>query len=159
LPTRWGDVDGYATRFSEDERTNPAMAAEIAERLLAAGRAGEALAAIERAEKTHASGRSWPDWERVRIDALEALGRSDDAHEARLALFERDLSADYLRRVSSACRISRMRKPRPAPSRMRGALPIFTGRWRFWSSGPRMMLPQPMFSSGTASSTGITTGC
>lgn len=92
-----GDVDGYAARFSEAEQSNPGIAADIAERLLAAGRAGEAMAAIDRAEKTWAAGRSWPDWERVRIEALDALGRSAEAQQARWAIFERDLSTDYLR--------------------------------------------------------------
>ena len=36
-----GDVDGYAARFSAEERTNPSIAADIAERLLAAGRPAE----------------------------------------------------------------------------------------------------------------------
>ncbi|MEO6716308.1 MAG: DUF6880 family protein, partial [Novosphingobium sp.] len=39
----------------------------------------------------------WPDWERVRIDVLEELGRSNDAQAERWAIFERDLNADYLR--------------------------------------------------------------
>ena len=44
-----GDVDGYASLHSEEERANPAIAARIAERLLAAGRSAEALAALKRA--------------------------------------------------------------------------------------------------------------
>ncbi len=92
-----GDVDGYAARFTPEEQGNPAIAADIAQRLLAVGRAEEAMAAIERAEKTHAAGRSWPDFERVRIEVLEALGRLDDAQAARWSIFARDLNADYLR--------------------------------------------------------------
>ncbi len=92
-----GDVDGYAARFTSEEQGNPAFAADIAQHLLAAGRAAEALAALARAEKTHAAGRSWPDFERVRIEVLEALGRSAETQEARWAIFERDLDADYLR--------------------------------------------------------------
>lgn len=92
-----GDVDDYAARFSPAEQANPAIAADIAERLFAAGRAEEALAAIDKAEANMSGGRSWPDWERVRIDVLDGLGRAADAQKARWAIFERALNADYLR--------------------------------------------------------------
>ncbi len=92
-----GDVDGYAARFTSEEQGNPAFAADIAQRLLAADRAEDAMAVIERAEKTHAAGRSWPDFERVRIEVLETLGRLEDAQAARWSIFARDLNADYLR--------------------------------------------------------------
>ena len=92
-----GDVDGYVARFTPAEQANPAIAADIAERLLAAGRAHEAMTAITLAEKNLPAGRSWPDWERARSEVLEALGRSEDAQQARWAIFERDLNAEYLR--------------------------------------------------------------
>jgi len=92
-----GDVDGYIARFSPEERANPAIAARIAERLLAANRAAEAMAALTGAEAEFRNGRHWPDWQRVRIEALDALGRSDDAQSERWAIFERTLNADYLR--------------------------------------------------------------
>ena len=92
-----GDVDGYAARFSVEERTNPAIAARIAERLLAAGRADEAMAALALAEADLRNGRHWPDWQRVRIDVLDALGLSADAQNERWAIFERSLDAEYLR--------------------------------------------------------------
>ena len=41
-----GDVDGYVGRFSAEECANPAIAAGIAERLLAASRPDEAMAAL-----------------------------------------------------------------------------------------------------------------
>lgn len=91
-----GDVDGYAARFSEGEQSNPAIAADIAARLLAAGRAPEAMAALSKADANSGKGRRWPDWEQVRIDTLEALGRSAAAQDERWAVFERDLNADYL---------------------------------------------------------------
>lgn len=89
-----GDVDGYAGRFSADERTNPLIAADIAERLLGAGRPEEAMAALQLAEGNSRAGRHWPDWARVRIDAL---GQSAEAQTARWAIFENSLNADYLR--------------------------------------------------------------
>ncbi|MFT4027018.1 MAG: hypothetical protein QM676_09480 [Novosphingobium sp.] len=92
-----GDVDGYAARFSFEEQTNPSIAADIAERLLGAHRPEEAMAALNLAEANYHNGRHWPDWQRVRIDVLDALGQSAEAQNARWAIFERCLDAEYLR--------------------------------------------------------------
>lgn len=91
-----GDVDAYIAQYGEKTRKVPKIAAEIARRLLAAGRAEEALRTIEAAE--HRRG-GWPDfdWEDARIEALDALGRGDDAQAARWSCFERALSAEHLR--------------------------------------------------------------
>lgn len=45
-----GDVDGFIAQYDPKTRKVPKIAAEIAQRLLAAGRAGDALGFIERAE-------------------------------------------------------------------------------------------------------------
>lgn len=92
-----GDVDGFAGRYSDEERANPAIAAAIAERILAADRASEALATLDGAAKGFRSGGHWPDWQRVRIEVLDALGRSNDAQNERWQAFERGLDAGYLR--------------------------------------------------------------
>jgi hypothetical protein len=92
-----GDVDGYIARFSDEDRTNPAVAARIAERLLGVDRAEEAMAALAGAEAKSQNGGHWPDWLRVKIDALDALGRTDEAQAERWAVFERTLSSEYLR--------------------------------------------------------------
>ena len=92
-----GDVDGYAASFSAEECANPAIAAQIAERLLSANRASEAMAALTVAETTFRQGGHWPDWQRVWIDTLDALGRSVEAQKERWAIFERSLNAEYLR--------------------------------------------------------------
>ncbi len=92
-----GDVDGFAGRYSDEERANPAIAAAIAERMLAADRAGEALAALDGAVDGFRLGGHWPDWQRVRIEVLEALGRFDHAQGERWQAFERGLDAAYLR--------------------------------------------------------------
>jgi hypothetical protein len=92
-----GDVDGFAGRYSDEERANPAIAAAIAERLLAADRASEALATLDGADGNSRQGNHWPDWQRVRIEVLDALGRSGDAQQARWQAFERGLDAGYLR--------------------------------------------------------------
>ena len=94
-----GDVDGFIGQYDESTRKVPKIAAEIARRLLAAGRAEEAWTATEAAEHRNSSGWDWPefDWENARIDTLEALGRPDDAQAGRLAVFERSLSVTHLR--------------------------------------------------------------
>ncbi|MDE2561847.1 MAG: hypothetical protein KGL48_06310 [Sphingomonadales bacterium] len=92
-----GDVDAYAARYSAEEQANPAIAAGIAHRLLGAGRAGEALAALDRAEPLRVKGGHWPDWDRVRIEVFDGLGRMDEAQALRWNLFEHVLHADYLK--------------------------------------------------------------
>ena len=92
-----GDVDGYANCFSESERCRPTIAAAIAERLLNAGRADEAMAALTAAEAQFRKDGHWPDWQRVRINTLDALGRSEEAQAERWTIFERSLNAEYLR--------------------------------------------------------------
>jgi hypothetical protein len=91
-----GDVGAFIAQYDERTRKVPKIAAEIARRLLAAGRAEEALETIEAAE--HRRG-GWPDfeWEDARIEVLDALGRGDEAHAARWSCFERALSAEHLR--------------------------------------------------------------
>ena len=92
-----GDVDGYIAQFSDVDRTNPAVAARIAERLLGVHRAEEAMAVLAKAQAKSQSGGHWPDWLRVKIDALDASGRTVEAQAERWAVFERTLSSDYLR--------------------------------------------------------------
>ncbi|WP_343525306.1 DUF6880 family protein [Sphingomonas sp.] len=92
-----GDVDGYVALHSPVEQTNPAIAARIAERLLKAGRPQDALTALTLAEAGMREDGRWPDWQRVRIDALEASGMVGDAQQERWQAFERDLNKDYLK--------------------------------------------------------------
>jgi Family of unknown function (DUF6880) len=95
-----GDVEGFIEQHDERARKVPKIAAEIAQRLLSAGKVEEAWQAIEAAEH---GGRSstwdWPDfaWEDARIEVLEALGRGQDAQLARWGCFERSLSSRHLR--------------------------------------------------------------
>ena len=94
-----GDVDAFIDQHDEDTRKVPTVAAGIARRLLAAGRAEEALKATEAAEHGEDRDPTWSSFEceDARIDALEALGRSDEAQELRWTCFERSLSAPHLR--------------------------------------------------------------
>jgi hypothetical protein len=91
-----GDVDAFIAQYDEQTRKVPKIAAEIARRLLAAGRAEEALEMIEAAE--HRRG-GWPDfdWEGAHIEVLDVLGRGHEAQAARWSCFERALSAEHLR--------------------------------------------------------------
>ena len=91
-----GDVDGFIAQYDPKTRKVPKIAAEIAQRLLAAGRAGDALGFIERAEVDEAR---WipPEWQDARLAVLEALDRKDEAQAFRWECFERDLSGEHLR--------------------------------------------------------------
>ena len=91
-----GDVDGFIAQHDTDGRKSPRIAAEIATRLIAAGRADDALAILDRAEFRDRS--PAPEaWQNVRLDALEALGRTDEAQAARLDYFKHGLCAAHLR--------------------------------------------------------------
>jgi hypothetical protein len=91
-----GDVDAFIEQYDEQTRRVPKIAAEIAQRLLSAGRANEAFDILFSAAPGQ---QSWPDfeWEDARISVLDALGRSDEAQAARWSCFERALSAPHLR--------------------------------------------------------------
>ncbi len=91
-----GDVDAFIAQHSPEARRMPRIAAAIAERLLAAGRAEEALTALDDVDPERA--RIGEDvWETARVAALEALGRAVEAQAFRWACFERTLSAAHLR--------------------------------------------------------------
>lgn len=110
LADRAGDLDLWLSLVTPEERGAPDLAAEIARRLLAAGRPAEARAALESALQPSPLNRRWtfgrsptaalalpPAWERASIDVLEAEGQKDEAQTMRWALFARDLSAPVLR--------------------------------------------------------------
>ncbi|WP_299439401.1 DUF6880 family protein [uncultured Rhodospira sp.] len=93
-----GDVDAFIAQHPPEFRKAPKTAAEIAQRLVAAGRADEALRVLDEAD---APRHHWwlPDFDfaDARIAALEALGRLNEAQGARWSVFEQDLSPDHLR--------------------------------------------------------------
>nr|WP_272213019.1 DUF6880 family protein [Marinicella sp. W31]MDC2878957.1 hypothetical protein [Marinicella sp. W31] len=92
-----GDVDAYIALQTEQAKQSPMIAARMAERLLEANRAGEALTRLDQAAPE--KGRSFPvlEWEQARADALEALGREDDAQKFRWQCFESSLEQQHLR--------------------------------------------------------------
>jgi hypothetical protein len=91
-----GDVDSFIAQYDARTRKVPKIAAEIAQRLLAVGRAAEAWQTIEATEHRRTG---WPDfeWEDARIEVLDATGRGDEAQAARWSCFERFFSAPHLR--------------------------------------------------------------
>lgn len=91
-----GDADAFIAQYDPETRKVPKIAAEIAARLLAAGRAEDALGFIERAK---ISEDRWipHEWQDTRLAALEELGRGEEAQAFRWACFERELSVVHLR--------------------------------------------------------------
>jgi len=90
------DVDGYIAQFEPKMRKNPGVSVGIARRLLASGRAADALGFIDGTEYPQNYGRDL-EWENVRVEVLEALGRSEEAQTFRCSCFERHLSIEHLR--------------------------------------------------------------
>jgi hypothetical protein len=111
LADRAGDLDLWLSLATPEEKGAPDFAAGAARRLLAAGRIGEARAALETALRPSPSNRRWtfgrspaagrpaltPAWELASIDVLEAEGNRQEAQDLRWAMFERDLSPQPLR--------------------------------------------------------------
>ena len=91
-----GDVDEFIASIPEDARQAPHIATEIGRRLLDAGRVQEALAALDAAE---GGPLGWftEDWAEARADALEAVGRTEEAQQFRWDCFEWSLSETLLR--------------------------------------------------------------
>ena len=105
------DVDAYIALVPPEERRLPFEAAAIGHRLLAVGRAAEALAVLEQAkpkrrtagaarddDELYVIGHSADDeWEETYIEALEATGKKDEAQRLRWTAFEERLSVEQLR--------------------------------------------------------------
>ena len=104
------DVDGYIALAPASERSNPHAGAEIGRRLLAAGRAAEALAALESARPKRQAVRAADHdalylaghgahsaWEEAYIEALDGTGQQEQAQRLRWAAFEERLSSTHLR--------------------------------------------------------------
>ena len=89
-----GDVEAFISLMADAYL--PASAAQIASRLLKAGRPADALKALDAARQNPRL--EMPaEWINTRIAALDALGRKDEAQIVRLERFRRTLEADYLR--------------------------------------------------------------
>jgi hypothetical protein len=96
-----GDVDAWLARYTSEQLTFHTIAPSAAHRLLAAGRAEEALRIVEGALTRAQGSPSWidtPDLDDAHFACLEALGREADLRRALWARFERRLCPDALRR-------------------------------------------------------------
>ncbi|MBU2487202.1 MAG: hypothetical protein KKG78_19165 [Alphaproteobacteria bacterium] len=91
-----GDVDAYIAQQPEATRKAPMVAADIATRLLAAGRADEALVALDRVDTRGRSDVPF-EWQLARVKTLEALGRGEEAQAYRWKCFEQSLNDKHLR--------------------------------------------------------------
>ena len=87
------DVDGYIAVVEEFQRSNPLVAVPIAQRLLKANRAAEALQFLDDSRVGHLR----MEWFDAYTCALDALNRADDAQETRWICFQRNLSKNHLR--------------------------------------------------------------
>lgn len=88
-----GDIEAYRQSHSEAELKTPAGSAELARRLLRAGRVDEAGAALEAARMQPKDAGVDFDWESAWIEWLDKSGQGETAQAARWASFERTLSA------------------------------------------------------------------
>lgn len=90
-----GDVDAFRSTFTDIGARTPQVAADIAQRLLAANRIAEAGKVLEQARPSGRKGsaNSDFDWETAWIDYLERSGDAEAAQSARWSSFERTLSA------------------------------------------------------------------
>ncbi|MFD1949767.1 DUF6880 family protein [Sphingomonas arantia] len=91
-----GDVDAYIAQQPDRTRAQPMVATAIAGRLLKAGRAEAAMAAIDAADTSRIAYVP-PEYDSVRLAILEALGRHDDAQAFRWDRFAAALHAGHLR--------------------------------------------------------------
>lgn len=92
------DVDGFAEQFSEKDRRNADVSAAIANRLLDAGRPQEALVLLDSAVRDK-HGRFGNNWMESRISVLEAIGRTEEAQNARWTRFEKTPQPSVLRAI------------------------------------------------------------
>ncbi|MGO7368848.1 DUF6880 family protein [Rhizobium ruizarguesonis] len=91
-----GDVDDYIAQQPEKTRRMPMIAADIANRLISAGRAKEALEVLNEVDTTGQAGMPF-EWQLARVETLEALGRREEAQAYRWTCFEQSLHDQHLR--------------------------------------------------------------
>ncbi len=91
-----GDVDLYIEQQSKESQTFATVTTDIARRLLAAGRAEDALTALEKTKFD--SCREIPlNGKFCVLRVLESLGRAEEAQQFRWKSFEQNLNDELLR--------------------------------------------------------------
>lgn len=102
LADAMGDADGFIAQYDPATRKVPKIAAQIATRLLAAGRAADALGFLDRADVRDKAFVP-EEWQNARLAVLDSLGKTAEAQEFRLDCFRRGLTPgplrDYLKRL------------------------------------------------------------
>lgn len=91
-----GDVDFYIAQQPEKTRKAPTVAADIANRLVSAGRAKEALEVLNEVDTTGQADMPF-EWQLARVAAIEALGRAEEAQAYRWTCFEQSLHVEHLK--------------------------------------------------------------
>ena len=89
-----GDADGYAAQYDPAMRKMPRVAAKIAERLVAAKRANEALDLLDAADTDDGFPIEWVD---AKIATLDALGQGGEEQKMRWRAFLPSFLPQYLR--------------------------------------------------------------
>ena len=91
-----GDTEAYIAQYTDQDLARPSIAAEVAQRLLAEQRAGDALEILRNADH---GGRVFAqaEWDAAYIASLIALDRIEEAQAHRLARFGETLNPDLLR--------------------------------------------------------------
>lgn len=90
------DVDAFIAQQPEETLRAPMVATEIADRLLLAGRAAEALEILDAAD--HRGRFEVPfEWQRARVETLGALGLEEEAQAYRWQCFQQSLNGEHLR--------------------------------------------------------------
>ncbi|MGY9046167.1 MAG: DUF6880 family protein [Rhodobacterales bacterium] len=87
-----GDTDAYIAQYSDQDLTHPRIAADAAARLLAEGRAAEALDLLGPVD-----GQPGPEWDAVYIECLIAVGQVGAAQDHRWARFCATLDPEFLK--------------------------------------------------------------
>ena len=104
------DVDAFKSTYSSEALQTPSIAADIAQRLLAAGRVDEAGRLLQRAAPPKANGKTGAgkagaaldvDWETAWINYLDRSDQAEAAQAARWSSFERTLSVDRAKAFTS----------------------------------------------------------
>lgn len=99
-----GDVDAWLSQYSAQQLTYHTIAPDAARRLLAAGRAENALRIMETciaSEDGKDRAFDMPEVDSAHFACLEALGKEDDLRRAMWSRFETRLCAETLRRYIS----------------------------------------------------------
>ncbi len=104
------DVDAFKSTYSREALQTPSIAADVAQRLLAAGRVDEAGRLLQAAAPPKTNGKTAGgkagaaldfDWETAWISYLDLSGKAEAAQAARWSSFERTLSVDRAKAFTS----------------------------------------------------------